>query len=60
MEHDKSLNIWVGLIIDISLIYCQISETVQEIDDNLVSEGTLVPIDDDFYDGFKDQGYMKK
>ena len=35
------------------------SETYWEIDNNLVSEGTLTTIDDGFYDGFNDQGYMK-
>ena len=52
MEQDKSLSIWVGLIVAISHLYCQTSETDWEKDDHLISESALAPIEDDFYDGF--------
>ena len=59
MEKDKLLNVWVGFVAAISHTYCQTSETNWEIDDNLVSEGALAPINNDLHDGFKDQGHMK-
>ena len=59
MEQDKSLNIWVGIIVAISHLHYLKSENIQEIDDYLVFEMTLAPIDDDFYDSLKDQHCMK-